>query len=110
MKIDIKCELPFSWCQLCQRRDLTEERLIANGEVYESTTICKNAPICEACERARAADLQPAAKGKLVNPYMEEYYGQWYHCSVCGAEGLGPDDNFCPACGADLREEANNGN
>lgn len=52
-----------------------------------------------------AADVRPVVEGKLVNPYIEEYYGEWYHCSVCGSGGLGPDDNFCPNCGADMREE-----
>ena len=58
MEIDIKCELPFSWCKFCSKRDLTREELIANGEVYESSTICQNAPICEACERARDEEAE----------------------------------------------------
>ena len=53
MEVKITAQLPFSWCQFCNRRDLRTETLVADGEVYDSQTICENAPICEACERAR---------------------------------------------------------
>lgn len=48
--------------------------------------------------------------------------GTWYKCSECGAEGLGDiigdpfmkvfepiKSNFCYNCGADMREEDQNG-
>lgn len=102
--IEIRASLPFSWCRFCTQMDLETQKWIADGQVEEIENVCANAAVCEACERARAADLRPAVEGDLVNPYMEEYYGQWYHCSVCGAEGLGPVDKFCPNCGAKLKE------
>ena len=60
MEVKITAQLPFSWCQFCNRKDLKTETLIADGEVYESSTICENAPICEACERARAKNITTA--------------------------------------------------
>ena len=53
MEVKITAQLPFSWCQSCDQRDLRTEKLIADGEVFDSQTTCENAPICEACERAR---------------------------------------------------------
>ena len=106
--IEIRSSLPFSWCRFCTRIDLETQKWIADGQVEEIENVCANAAVCEACERARAADLRPAdladSSAELVNPYMEEYYGQWYHCSICGAEGLSPGDKFCPGCGAKLKE------
>ena len=64
MEIKISAELPFSWCQFCKRMDMKANRFIANGEVYETTNVCENAPICEACERARAEELRKAAAPK----------------------------------------------
>lgn len=58
MRIEINAELPFSWCKSCTRRDLRTETLTADGEVYDSQTICENAPICEACEKARSAESE----------------------------------------------------
>ena len=57
MVVKITAQLPFSWCQSCDRRELRTEKLIADGEVYDSQTICENAPICEACEEARRAEI-----------------------------------------------------
>lgn len=73
MNINIKCELPFSWCVFCSKRDLTREELIANGEVYESTTICENAPICEACERAREEKQKPAKEAEQWQKEAEKW-------------------------------------
>lgn len=58
MEVKITAQLPFSWCKSCDRRDLRTETMIADGEVYDSQTICENAPICEACERARNEETE----------------------------------------------------
>lgn len=48
-----------------------------------------------------SADVRENVKGSLIEPYLEEYYGEWYHCSVCGSNMQG--GNFCNECGAELR-------
>lgn len=53
MEVKITAQLPFSWCRICNRKDLRTEKMMANGKVCDSQTICENAPICEACEEAR---------------------------------------------------------
>lgn len=58
MEVKITAQLPFSWCRICNRKDLRTETMMANGEVYDSQTICENAQICEACERARNEETE----------------------------------------------------
>lgn len=53
-----------------------------------------------------AADVRPVARGEweVKSQKIRGYSIDFYKCSVCGNE---PDDkyNFCPNCGADMREE-----
>ena len=49
-----------------------------------------------------AADVRPVVHGRWVTrPYM---MGKTEYCSRCG-ENYGRKHNFCPNCGADMREE-----
>lgn len=49
--------------------------------------------------------IQPK-KGKWIDTREnEEWYAREYRCSECGDTMLG-EANFCPNCGADMREEA----
>ena len=50
-----------------------------------------------------AADVRPVVRGKWVQGDMPTYGG--YKCSVCGANTVLYKANFCPNCGADMREE-----
>lgn len=59
----------------------------------------------EKIKRLPSADVRENVKGSLIEPYIEEYYGEWYHCSVCGSNMQG--GNFCNECGADLRGGSN---
>ena len=61
----------------------------------------------ELCMRERllnleAADVRPVVRGKWVQGDMPTYGG--YKCSVCGANTVLYKANFCPNCGADMRE------
>lgn len=52
--------------------------------------------------RIPAADARPVVRGEWV----EDDYG-FIHCSICGTEWDEPEHpktNFCPSCGADMRE------
>lgn len=49
-----------------------------------------------------AADVKPVVKGEWID---KGYHEEWtFECSVCG--GCSPEEyDFCPHCGADMREE-----
>ena len=52
-------------------------------------------------EQIPAADVQPVVRGRWITyPYM---MGNTQYCSLCG-ENYGVKYNFCPNCGADMRE------
>lgn len=56
-----------------------------------------------------AADVRPVRHGRWVKVHDEVCY--WLACSVCGEEipkrfGTDHYTNFCPNCGADMREES----
>ena len=44
-------------------------------------------------------------KGKWTEVDEDEYWGMWYRCSECGKTSI--RGNFCPSCGADMRELEN---
>lgn len=53
--------------------------------------------------------VQPEqTKGKWIHDGYDFPHGiDWIHCSICGKKGINvPADltNFCPNCGADMRE------
>lgn len=53
---------------------------------------------------APGAKVRPVVEADMVNPFMEEFYGTWYHCSACKEGLVGPGDHYCPNCGAVMRE------
>ena len=59
--------------------------------------------VLAAADRIPAADVRPVVHGRWVTrPYM---MGKTEYCSRCG-ENYGRKHNFCPNCGADMREES----
>ena len=56
----------------------------------------------EQLESIPAADVRPVAHGE-----WKHTVGVSYRCSACGKETyMGEGMNFCPNCGADMREES----
>lgn len=58
-------------------------------------------------ESVPAADVRPVVRGRWIEkPYL---LGTTNVCSVCGENYGMPHGkyNFCPSCGADMREETN---
>lgn len=44
-------------------------------------------------------------KGRWMNDGVKVPNGvDWYHCSECGKRDVQPLTNYCPNCGADMRE------
>ena len=56
---------------------------------FHSTTMT----ISEFINLQPTADVRENVRGNLIEPYLEEYYGEWYYCSVCGSNMQG--GNFC---------------
>ena len=110
MRIEINAELPFSWCKSCTRRDMRTETMIADGEVYDSQTICENAPICEACEKARRSETPEEAKeaseslrAVKIGQALQEGFDAGMRIVEIGMDEGGGDDlggvqYYCRAC------------
>ena len=53
-----------------------------------------------------AADVRPVVRGKWSIVYDDFMKSNYTTCSCCGKEYFGANGfNFCPNCGADMREE-----
>ena len=78
-------------------------------------------PFCEACyqtlrlsrfSKIPAADVRPAVRGEWIDTPLDNFRKFESKCSVCGWSGVSNYDsyvdvfdfNFCPNCGADMRE------
>lgn len=53
------------------------------------------------------ADVRPVVRGRWI-PFTSEAAGDIWYCSACGI-GFAHHMNFCPHCGAYMREEETNG-
>lgn len=53
-----------------------------------------------------AADVAPVRHGRLLRTGLDEYYGEWGECSVCGWDNP-INAQYCNGCGAkmDRRDE-----
>ena len=55
-------------------------------------------------------DVQPVVRGKWVLEYEPNGKPYCFHCSVCDGDfhyiGITTKYDFCPNCGADMREES----
>lgn len=71
-----------------------------NHAVADVIAIAKNIP---------TADIMEQKRGKWEEHGEPNEYGEytlWYYtCSRCGAVGI-PQHNYCPNCGAHMREES----
>ena len=81
-----------------------------NAEYIEREAALRDWPLCDEPADAYqfirnypAADVRPVKRGTwIARPYM---IGNTQYCSLCG-ENYGMKHNFCPNCGADMREES----
>lgn len=71
---------------------------IANGK--RSVTDC-----VRRLKEIPAADVRPVRRGKWSRVYDDFMKSNYDTCSCCGKEYFGANGfNFCPNCGADMRE------
>ena len=64
--------------------------------IYDTTEAIERLPI-----------IQPKRGTWIDTGSNEEWYAREYRCSECGDTMLG-DANFCPNCGADMRQKGEN--
>ena len=70
---------------------------------YARHAMTKGLNVLEYLDEAPAANFRPVVRGRWVTrPYM---MGQTEYRSRCG-ENYGRKYNFCPNCGADMREKS----
>lgn len=82
---------------------LREYAAARKGEIAELTEEAADAieELKQENERLTAADVRPVVRGRwITRPYM---LGNTQYCSLCG-ENYGMKYNFCPNCGADMRQ------
>ena len=81
------------WCGVC-----------ANPTVED---LLKCDDICPEFAQIPAADVRPVVRGKWSTVYDDFMKSNYDTCSCCGKEYFGANGfNFCPNCGADMREES----
>ena len=57
-------------------------------------------------ESIPAADVRPVVRGRWIWTVADdEYFGEYWKCNFCGEHSY-IGYNFCPNCGADMREES----
>lgn len=87
---------------------MTDEEMVYYLEHADVTVgqKCKT-KTAEAIEKALKIIATQPKRGKWIvtNDYVTTAYGSldYYRCSYCGEDSL-EEGNFCPNCGADMRE------
>lgn len=82
---------------------------ISDEEIERVLQKIRNAPIMA----MKSEDVPPRIRARWIaldNPNYSPFDGSPEYtllCSGCGATLHGPDNNFCPNCGADMRELVN---
>lgn len=54
-----------------------------------------------------AADVEPVRHGRLLRTGIDEYYGEFAECSVCGWDNMA-NAKYCSGCGAKMDLEGVN--
>jgi hypothetical protein len=54
-----------------------------------------------------AADVEPVVHGRLLRTGIDEYYGEFAECSVCGWDNMA-NAKYCSGCGAKMDLEGEN--
>lgn len=88
---------------------ISRDYTVENMEKYPwDTEHDKNAAIHLVRELVPAADVRPVMRGKWANEHLASTSGGTYaviRCSVCKSQFPLYKTNYCPNCGAYMREE-----
>lgn len=72
----------------------------------ELFTATRDSDLINYIQSIPAADVRPVVRGKWSTVYDDFMKSNYDTCSCCGKEYFGANGfNFCPNCGADMREE-----
>lgn len=76
-------------------------------------SVCHDCSIMKAKSELQAlpaADVVEVRHGRWIYDCERTMGDGWtykqYHCSACGKQDIGAMQNFCPNCGADMKEES----
>ena len=69
---------------------------------YDVCKATKNQPCIECTQFVPAADVVPVRHGRWLRGNMPTYGG--YKCSVCGGNTVHHKANYCPSCGALMKD------
>ena len=76
---------------------------------YEREAKIKDCEIEKAFNDIPAADVAPVRRGRWIRKIRhipeDDYKQVFFVCSECGQTRMLSFHNFCPNCGADMREE-----
>lgn len=101
-------ERAWDYCAICGRKIPVGEMCYGVKRnaalLFSGDTICKDCIAPENYELAPAADVRPVVRGR----WLHETEIEGHACGECSAcHKIRVIDNFCPNCGADMREETN---
>lgn len=77
-------------------------RLIDADALWHRTFICEDAAdVRKEIETAPTVDAAPVVHGRLGVSYIDEYYGEFADCMICGTDNILPCI-YCRNCGAKM--------
>lgn len=64
--------------------------------------------VCAVIDTFPAADVAQVRHGRSLRTWIDEYYGEWTECSVCGWDNPA-NAQYCNGCGAKMDGSGGNG-
>ena len=98
----------------CIERKEALQDLLDNATILTDRRLMKTDVVVAILEHIPAADMRPVVRARWI--FDKGSYGErQYHCSECGEITKdtvmnNPRANYCPWCGATMKEETQNGN
>ena len=92
------------YCDKCDRRKNSKGKTVY--EIGEAPCrACDIGTMLDAVEDYPTADVRPVVRAAWQSWDQDKPPCKWYSCDYCGFHALSKS-NFCPNCGADMREES----
>ena len=88
------------------RKDIQEYKYTDGQSIpFKTGMIYRQIEVIKIIEEQPTVEDVPVVHGEWVNEYINRYGHPCHCCSVCGFHASHQDKNFCPECGADMREK-----
>lgn len=110
----------FWVCDTCIHDESMKDSYISREGLIErlgrNLAACNPGTFSEACYKdaietvrnAPAADVAQVRHGRSLRTWIDEYYGEWTECSVCGWDNPA-NAQYCNGCGAKMDGSGGNG-